>query len=92
MNTSDDYNENCLPGIVTAVAALALALENNGGLRRQDFGNTLRRLRDSMPEDEAVGESGAVIERVLEALADARKATGNRANEADTGPAVLRIA
>jgi hypothetical protein len=65
MHRTDDYDENGVPGMVAAVAALALALEQNGVLARDAYCDALRRLWDAMPEGEAVGESGAVIEKML---------------------------
>lgn len=91
----DDYNEDGTSGIATALAALALAMEEKGALRKNDYSDALRRLWDDMPEDEAIGESGAIIQKVLEVLAatDSRVPAGNGAGEATMPEAVmLRVA
>lgn len=93
MYRTDEYNENNASGIATALAALALALEEKGAIRKSDYSEALRRLWDEMPEDEAVGESGAIIEKVLDVLAvtDTRAPTGNGVGEA-TEAVILRVA
>jgi hypothetical protein len=93
MYRTDEYNENNTSGIATALAALALALEEKGAIRKSDYSEALRRLWDEMPEDEAVGESGAIIEKVLDVLAvtDTRATAGNGVGEA-TEAAILRVA
>jgi hypothetical protein len=91
----DEYNEDSTSGIATALAALALAMEEKGALRKNDYSDALRRLWDDMPEDEAVGESGAIIQKVLDvlAVADRRAPAGNGAGEATELEAVmLRVA
>jgi hypothetical protein len=69
--TDDEIDDMGIPGIATAVAALALALEENGVLHKDAYCGALRRLWDAMPDGEAIGESGAVIEKVLGILDDA---------------------
>jgi len=91
----DEYNEDSTSGIATALAALALALEEKGALRKSDYSDALRRLWNDMPEDEAVGESGAIIQKVLDvlAIADSRAPAGNGTGEAKATEAVmLRVA
>ena len=91
----DDYNEDSTSGIATALAALALALEEKGALRKSDYSDALHRLWDDLPEDEAVGESGAVIQKVLDVLsvADSGAPARNPAGEATNSEAViLRVA
>jgi hypothetical protein len=91
----DDYNEDSTSGIATALAALALAMEEKGSLRKSDYSDALRRLWDDMPEDEAVGESGAIIQKILDvlAVADSRAPAGNGAGKATAPEAVmLRVA
>lgn len=55
-------------GQCAVVAALVIALHEAGVLPQDQYTNTLNRLWLSMPEDEAVGEAGAAIERVLDLL------------------------
>jgi hypothetical protein len=91
----DEYNEDGTFGIATALAALALAMEEKGALRKNDYSDTLRRLWDDMPEDEAVGESGAIIQKILDVLAatDSKAPAGNGTGEATMPEAVmLRVA
>lgn len=95
MYRTDEYNENNTSGVATALAALALALplEEKGAIRKSDYSEALRRLWDKMPEDEAVGESGAIIEKVLDVLAvtDTRAPAGNGVGEAAEAE-ILRVA
>lgn len=93
MHRTEEYNENNTSGIATALAALALALEEKGAIRKSDYSEALRCLWDEMPEDEAVGESGAIIEKVLDVLAvtDTRAPAGNGVGEA-TEAVILRVA
>ena len=53
-------------GQCAVVAALVIALHEVGVLPRTTYCDVLQRLWADMPEDEAVGEAGAVIERVLD--------------------------
>jgi len=95
MYHTDNYGEDNTQGMVTALAALALALEENGALKSQAYGNALQRLWTAMPEEEAIGESGALIEKLLAALADKRtgQPAGNSNGETTVPEAViLRVA
>lgn len=60
-----EYDDDGKPGMVTAIAVLALALEENGVLRKDSYCGALRRLWNAMPEDEAAGEPGAMIGKLL---------------------------
>lgn len=93
MSRTDEYNENNTSGVATALAALALALEEKGAIRKSDYSEALRRLWDKMPKDETVGESGAIIEKVLDVLAvtDTRAPSGNGVDEAAEA-VILRVA
>lgn len=65
----DDYAYQSAAGQCATVAALVIALQENGVLPLGRYSDALHRLWLEMPEDEAVGESGAVVERVLDLLA-----------------------
>jgi len=91
----DEFNDGATSGIAMSLAALALALEENGAIRKRDYRDALHRLWDDMPEDEAVGESGAVIRKVLDVLAGPADGApaGDPAGEAPKSEAaVLRVA
>ncbi len=64
----DEYVCEVAAGQCAIVAALVIALHENGILPQDRYGDVLRRLWSGMPEEEAVGEAGAVIERVLDLL------------------------
>lgn len=51
------------------VLALVVALHDSGVLRRDSYCDALQRLWAEMPDEAAIGEAGAVIDRMLEALA-----------------------
>lgn len=75
----DDYAYETAAGQCAIVAALVIALHENGVLPLGRYSDTLHRLWMEMPEDEAVGEAGAVVERVLDLLA-ARACTAYPSN------------
>jgi hypothetical protein len=55
-------------GHCVTVAALVIALDECGVVPRSRYNEALHRLWREMPEEEAVGEAGAVIEQVLDLL------------------------
>ena len=55
-------------GHCAAVAALVIALDKSGVLDKSAYREALRRLWLDMADEEATGEAGAVIERVLDLL------------------------
>lgn len=57
-----------LAGYCATVAALVIALDESGVLEKNSYRDALDRLWLGMAEEEAVGEAGAVIERMLELL------------------------
>ena len=63
------YVQETVEGQCTIVAALVIAPEESGALPPDGYRKNLLRLWRAMPEQEAVGEAGAVIERVLDLLA-----------------------
>lgn len=66
---TEDYVDEVLAGQRAIVAALVIALHENGVLPQDRYCDALQRLWDGMAEDEAVGEAGAVIERMFDLLA-----------------------
>lgn len=64
----DDCAGEMAAGQCEIVAALVLALHESGVLPQNSYSDTLHRLWTRMPEEEAVGEAGAVIERMLDLL------------------------
>ena len=77
-----------LTGQCTLVAALVIALHENGVLPQDIYSDVLQRLWSNMPEEEAIGEAGAVIEQVLDLLA-ARAAPPFPINGAGSRPHTL---
>lgn len=55
-------------GNCAIVAALVIALHENGTLPQEKYRDVLQRLWVMMPEQEAVGEAGAVIEQLFDLL------------------------
>lgn len=68
MSGIDGNTHETLAGHCVAMAALIIALDENGVLPKHDYCDTLRRLWLQMPEEEAVGDAGTVIERMLDFL------------------------
>lgn len=68
MFATDEYGNERKQGHCASVAALVIALDECGVVPRHRYCDALTRLWQEMPDDEAVGEAGAVIERVLELL------------------------
>lgn len=64
----DQYVCEVAAGQSAIVAALVIALQESGILPQGRYSDVLHRLWGEMPEEEAVGEAGAVIERVLDLL------------------------
>ncbi len=62
----DQYVSEVAVGQSAIVAALVIALQESGALPRDKYGEVLNRLWREMPDEEAMGEAGAVIERVLD--------------------------
>lgn len=69
MSGFDDYAYETVAGQCAVVAALVIALHDSGVMPLQRYNDALHQLWLEMPEQEAVGESGAVIERMLDLLA-----------------------
>ena len=67
MPSIDEHAEE-IAGLCAAVAALAIALDRAGSLPTARYRETLERLWLAMPEIDAVGDAGAVIERILNHL------------------------
>lgn len=73
-------------GQCAVMAALVIALHENGVLPLAQYCNVLHRLWVEMPEEKATGEGGAVIERMLELLGthvSTPGATGDAKGEQD---------
>ena len=60
--------DEAVAGQCAIVAALVVALDESGVLPKDKYHDALRRLWIQMPEEEAVGEAGAVIDRLLDLL------------------------
>lgn len=56
-------------GICASIAALVVALEKAGALQRRQYEDILKHLWTILPDDEAEGDAGAVIEQVLDLIA-----------------------
>ena len=87
----DDYAYETLAGQCAIVAALVIALHENGVLAQGRYSDALQRLWMEMPEREAVGEAGAVIERLLDLL-DARASSACPSGDAEMKPRVSAFA
>ena len=61
----DKPGDEAVAGHCAIVAALIVALHESGVLPKDNYHDALRRLWIQMPEEEAVGEAGAVIDRLL---------------------------
>ena len=68
VNGVDEYVDGILAGQCAVVAALVVALHETGVLPKDEYAAALNRLWIGMPDEEAAGEAGAVIERVLDLL------------------------
>jgi hypothetical protein len=68
VNGVDEYVDGILAGQCAVVAALVVALHETGVLPKDQYAAALNRLWIGMPDEEAAGEAGAVIERVLDLL------------------------
>ncbi len=67
---SNDGNDTEIAAIGVAIAALAAALERSGTLSRQRYAAALRQAWLAMPDDQALGDGGAFIERLLGLLGE----------------------
>ena len=65
----NNYAYETLAGQRAVVAALVIALQESGVLAPGRYRDALHRLWTEMPDDEAEGEAGAVIEQMLDLLA-----------------------
>jgi hypothetical protein len=81
LNGVDEYVDGISAGQCAVVAALVMALHETGVMPKDEYTAALNRLWIGMPDEEAVGEAGAVIERVLDLLG-ARASSANRPDEA----------
>lgn len=86
-----DHAQQISEGHCAAMFALVLALHESGVLPFEKYRETLHRVWAKMPEDAALGEAGAVIERVLDLLS-ARAETGDRSAEVTNTPQFQVIA
>jgi hypothetical protein len=77
----DKYVDGIMAGQCAVVAALVVALHEAGVLPKDEYAAALNRLWIGMPDEEAVGEAGAVIERVLDLLS-ARAYTADPSDDA----------
>lgn len=64
----DERLAETMMGHCTTVVALVIALEKYGVIAREKYIDALHSLWQEMTEDDAVGEAGAVVERVLDLL------------------------
>ncbi len=64
----DKHGDEAVAGQCAIVAALIMELDESGVLPKDKYNDALRRLWIQMPEEEAVGEAGAVIDRLLDLL------------------------
>lgn len=64
----DNHRDEAVAGQCAVVAALIVALHETGVLPKDKYRDVLHRLWIGMPEEQAVGEAGAVIERMLDLL------------------------
>ena len=62
----EEYPYEMMQGHCATVAALVIALDECGVVPKNRYTDVLHRLWQEMPEEEAVGEAGTVIERVLD--------------------------
>lgn len=62
------HGDEVVAGQCVIVAALIVALHENGVLPKDKYRDALQRVWIGMPEEEAVGEAGAVIDRLLDFL------------------------
>lgn len=69
-------------GQCAVVGALVIALHRNGVMPLKSYTDVLHQLWRDMPEDVAVGEAGAVIERMLVFL-EAESATDQPSDKSD---------
>lgn len=68
MSASENECHEMATGHCAVLAALVIALDESGVMPKEVYSDALHRLWQDMPEDEAIGEAGAVIERVLDML------------------------
>lgn len=71
MDSIEDYVKDSMEGLFVVTETLLAALCDSGHLPREKFCRTLEDKLSEMPEDEAYGDKGAVIERVLDVLSAA---------------------
>jgi len=64
----NEAGDERLAGYCATVAALVIALDESGVLAKNSYRDALDRLWFAMEDEEAVGEAGAVIERMLDSL------------------------
>ena len=63
-----DYLHEVTEGQCAIVAALVMALHESGMVPKERYRGALLRLWRSMPDNDAAGEAGAMIERVFDIL------------------------
>ena len=68
LSNIDKLHNEAVAGQCAIVAALVVALDESGVLPKDKYYDALRRIWIQMPEEEAVGEAGAVIDRLLDLL------------------------
>ena len=85
---AEDIAGEILTGQCTVMAALVIALHENGVLPKDSYSDVLQRLWSRMPEDEAIGEAGAVIERMIDFLS-VRAVAPFASGRADSRPHTL---
>jgi len=68
LNGVAEYVSETAEGHTTIIAALVMTLHKVGTLPLDTFRENLNQIRNSMPEDEAACETGAVIDRMIDFL------------------------
>lgn len=68
LSATNDYVSETAAGQSAIVAALVIALNETGVLPMDKYADVLNRLWIRLPDEEAEGEAGAVIARVLDLL------------------------
>ena len=61
-----DHAVGTAAGQIAIVAALVVVLDKNGIVPRQQYCDALHRLWSEMPEEQAMGAAGELVERVLD--------------------------
>ena len=68
MDSVEDYVKDSMEGLFAVTEALLLALCKDGHLPSDSLPKTLENTLSELPEDDAYGDKGAVIERMIDFL------------------------